>query len=701
MSRISLVVVLTCACLLSQAADPLWQETFDRATQGLPPNMLVQMPGHGGTLHISVAPGSTAPGRTVALEVPQPKLHGNRVFFGADVKTANVSHKPNPWNGVKVMLVIETPSGKDYPQPDIPVGTTDWQRFTASVALPADATNIVMVLGLENVTGEAWFDNAHITPRPVLQSTLKVDPSRPVFLGHNAARLRGAMAGADLSEDDVKFFATVWKGNLLRLQIFEAARKDRPLADYDAWLDQRLQHIDRMLTWCEHYGVMAALDLHSPPGGQAFSAGYITARGHIFTDPNAQAMFVEVWKKMAARYKGRPVIWGFDLVNEPDDSTLGEDCLDWNALADKTARAIRGIDPDRVLIIEPDQWGSPQGFATFQPLDLPRIVYSFHFYQPMHFTHQGLYQNPAGVTYPGLIDGHSWDKNAIERAMRPAIEFAEKYRVQMYVGEFSAIRTAPAPSAAKYLADVIDVLEKHGFDWSYHAYREWQGWSLEHEGPLDKPRKAQNPTDRQKVVTGWFSKNGQALDYAIGADLSFLKQAEDRGTVFKDHGHPKSGLQIFKDHGYNWVRLRLFHSPARLPNDLPYTLAIAKEAKQLGFKFLLDFHYSDTWADPGKQFLPKAWEGKAHAQLVKAVFEYTRDTLIAFRQAGVMPDMVQIGNEIINGMLWPDGRLPSNWDRFAELVKAGIRGVEAASAPDPRPLIMIHIDKGGNREATK
>src|SRR5262245_21563510 len=87
----------------------------------------------------------------------------------------------------------------------------------------------------------------------------------------------------------------------------------------------------------------------------------------------------------------------------------------------------------------------------------------------------------------------------------------------------------------------------------------------------------------------------EAADYAIGADLSFLKQAEDRGTQFKDNGAVKPGVQIFKDHGYNWIRLRLFHTPTQLPNNLDYTIAVAKEAKKLGFKFLLNYHYSDTW----------------------------------------------------------------------------------------------------------
>jgi arabinogalactan endo-1,4-beta-galactosidase len=190
-------------------------------------------------------------------------------------------------------------------------------------------------------------------------------------------------------------------------------------------------------------------------------------------------------------------------------------------------------------------------------------------------------------------------------------------------------------------------------------------------------------------------------DYMVGADLSFLKQAEDRGIVFKEDNQPKPGLQIFKDHGYNWIRLRLFNAPTQLPNSLEYTITLAQSAKKLGFKFLLDYHYSDTWADPGKQGIPKAWEGKSHAEMVRALFEYTRDTTAAFREAGVLPDMVQIGNEITNGMLWPDAKLPLNWDNFADFMKAGVAGVEAGKGNMPRPRIMVHIDKGGDKVATR
>jgi arabinogalactan endo-1,4-beta-galactosidase len=202
-------------------------------------------------------------------------------------------------------------------------------------------------------------------------------------------------------------------------------------------------------------------------------------------------------------------------------------------------------------------------------------------------------------------------------------------------------------------------------------------------------------------VEMFYPTPGYSQEYAIGADLSFLKSAEDKGFTFKENNNPKSGLQIFRDHGYNWIRLRLFHTPTQLPNSLSYTVALAKKAKEMGYKFLLDYHYSDTWADPGKQFIPKVWEGMSHNQLVKAVFEYTRESIIKFREAGVLPDMVQIGNEVINGMMWPDGKLPDNWDNFAELTRAGINGVYAGCDTLDRPDIMIHIDQGGNKARTK
>ena len=193
----------------------------------------------------------------------------------------------------------------------------------------------------------------------------------------------------------------------------------------------------------------------------------------------------------------------------------------------------------------------------------------------------------------------------------------------------------------------------------------------------------------------------RAQGFIAGADVSFMRQMESGGVAFKDVGVAEPGLRILKDHGYNWVRLRVMVDPISLPNTVAYTIASAKDAKALGFKVLLDFHYSDDWADPQHQTMPQAWVSLSHAELEKAVFEYTRDTIAAFRKQGAMPDMVQIGNEITAGMMWPDGRLPANWQNFADLLLAGIHGVDKGRGRAKRPAIMIHIDKGGNQATTK
>jgi len=189
--------------------------------------------------------------------------------------------------------------------------------------------------------------------------------------------------------------------------------------------------------------------------------------------------------------------------------------------------------------------------------------------------------------------------------------------------------------------------------------------------------------------------------FLVGADVSYLRDMESQGVVFTDQGQPHPGLEILRHHGYSWVRLRIMNEPTPLPNTLAYTLAEAKAAKAMGFRLLLDFHYSDDWADPAHERTPAAWSKLPHDALVKAVFSFTRDTVTAFREQGTMPDMVQIGNEVTSGFLWPDGKLPERWPQFAELVSAGVRGVEAGKGELPRPAIMIHIDQGGDEETTR
>ncbi len=195
------------------------------------------------------------------------------------------------------------------------------------------------------------------------------------------------------------------------------------------------------------------------------------------------------------------------------------------------------------------------------------------------------------------------------------------------------------------------------------------------------------------------------VDKMLGADISFLPQMEDRGMKYSDNGVTKDAIQILKDHGLNYIRLRLFvnpendsgYSPKKGFCDLQHTIEMGKRIKAAGMKFLLDFHYSDTWADPQKQFKPAAWKGLDFEQLRQKVFDYTKNVIQSLKNAGAEPNMVQIGNEINHGMIWPEGHI-NNIDSLAQLVYAGIQGVKAV---DPSISIMLHIALGGQNDEAR
>ena len=191
-------------------------------------------------------------------------------------------------------------------------------------------------------------------------------------------------------------------------------------------------------------------------------------------------------------------------------------------------------------------------------------------------------------------------------------------------------------------------------------------------------------------------------EFLTGGDISLLSKVEESGVVFRDNGAPRDLLEIFKARGCNLMRLRLWVNPSGEKDqvcDLFYTIKLAQRIKKAGFKLLLDFHYSDTWADPANQRKPKEWQDLDFEQLKGRVYTYSRDSIVAFRAADAMPDMVQVGNEIVPGMLWPDGKsygAPEAFQKLSALLKAGIGGTKAG-AGQTKPQIMLHIDCGGDK----
>ncbi len=187
-----------------------------------------------------------------------------------------------------------------------------------------------------------------------------------------------------------------------------------------------------------------------------------------------------------------------------------------------------------------------------------------------------------------------------------------------------------------------------------------------------------------------------------GMDLSTLPEVERCGGRFYDHGRERDLLDIMRDYDVDTIRLRLWNDPkseAGEPygagnNDLSETIALGKRVSDAGFGVLLNFHYSDFWADPGKQIKPKAWASYGVEELEQAVYDYTKDSLAKVLDAGVNVTMIQVGNELSNGLLWPEGQVP-NYDNIARFVSAGIRACREVKADIP---LMIHLDNGGNNE---
>ncbi|RKS99606.1 glycosyl hydrolase 53 family protein [Flavobacterium sp. 123] len=197
-----------------------------------------------------------------------------------------------------------------------------------------------------------------------------------------------------------------------------------------------------------------------------------------------------------------------------------------------------------------------------------------------------------------------------------------------------------------------------------------------------------------------IDRPGQPINnFAKGADVGWLPQMEATGYKFYDtDGKQKDCLQLLKDRGMNTIRLRVWVNPS---NDKASghcspaeTVTMAVRAKKMGMRIMIDFHYSDSWADPGKQIKPKAWENHSFSQLLTDVYNHTFDVLTALKSAGVTPEWVQVGNEIPGGMMWPEGST-KNWNQLAQLLN---KGHDAVKAVDATIKVIVHLDEGNNGE---
>lgn len=190
--------------------------------------------------------------------------------------------------------------------------------------------------------------------------------------------------------------------------------------------------------------------------------------------------------------------------------------------------------------------------------------------------------------------------------------------------------------------------------------------------------------------------------FAKGADVSWLTELESNGTLFYDaNGKPQECMALLRDLGMNSIRLRVWVNPDGGWCGKDDVVAKAWRAQKLGMRLMIDFHYSDTWADPGKQYVPAAWKDYTFEQMKQAVADHTRDVLTALKERDIDVEWVQVGNETSDGMLWNDadgadalavtGRASKNMANFAAYVNAGYDAVKAVY-PDAK--VIVHLDKG-------
>lgn len=483
----------------------------------------------GGQYILHVSNREQGKGRLATFPLDLKQYAGKLVEISADIKTVDVSRPKVDYLGVKLMLPYKVGGLTNWPSAtDGLYGSFDFKRFQLTVALPPDTETAVVNFGLQDSTGDVYFRNFNIRvvspeefrPLPFeLPKGFRCQYSEAV---QNAPMARGVMTPDPrfITREDIADLGK-WGATLVRWQ-FISDREGSP-EEYRKTLDGS---IDKLLSFAPDFRaakIKVVFDMHSPPGGRYKQPGILGTAGalaeldgsacfRLFMEKHYYESFINTWRYIAERLKGVDIIWGYDLLNEP---YTGGHNVKYNYLQSQyeAAKAIREIDPETPIIIQSDEWADPNTFLYLKPLPLLNIFYQFHFYQPGSYTHQGVgkvskanFKAGKVLAYPSSMGGSTMvDRTALSKMMQPARDFQKQYGAILFCGEFSAIRWAPG--AAQYIDDVASLLEELNCSWTYHAYREWQGWSVEHDENIDNENRVDYDTDRKKVLLKYFEKN--------------------------------------------------------------------------------------------------------------------------------------------------------------------------------------------------
>ncbi len=460
-------------------------------------------------LQVAVAPADRDAMNCAEAKIDLTPFRGTALSFRIRARAGEVSTPPHDYNGVKFMLNYVDGEGAEFWYNVTGVaGSFDWRELAFSATVNAAAETGRIRLGLQESSGEVEFDLSSLKIEPLFAPVRSDYKARYTDRVMRVPQLRGVMSPIrKFTEDDWKTLSE-WNVNLVRAQLcrnWGAIGTERDLAEYDLWLNAKLDHYEEMFRLGhEKYGLRFVIDLHSPPGGRLKSRDMA-----MFYEKSYADHFIEVWKRIATRFRNNPAVWGYDLVNEPVQSQPAP--YDYWNLQRMAAEAIRKIDPDTPIIIESNNWTNPSTFLYLQPLQLKDVIYQVHMYQPGSFTHQRV-NNQFGekgvqqeIAYPGIIGGSRYDREKLREILAPVRVFQQRHGARIYVGEFSAVTWAPG--AADYLRDCISLFEEYGWDWTYHAFRESPVWDLEKAGPTRADIRPVADNDRKRVLLEGFRNN--------------------------------------------------------------------------------------------------------------------------------------------------------------------------------------------------
>jgi hypothetical protein len=355
-----------------------------------------------------------------------------------------------------------------------------------------------------------------------------------MYRGMNVASTSDDLANI-ISKSSLDELSYDWKANTIRVMVGgEKYYPDGLLrTDYDAVLQTELIRIDELVSWCTLNGLKINLGLAGLSDG-------------LFTSQAAQTRLINAWKLIAERYKNTSTVWAYDLANEPVvnkqypyDYTypLDNTIMMWPTLAETLVNEIRVIDSVKSIIIESLNYGI--NLDDIKPIDasVPNIIYSVHLYQPGQLTGQFGPAIPV-INYPGTIDGIYYDKAKLKELLAPLKVYQEKYRVPIYIGEFSCVRWAPSNSAYNYIRDCIEIFEEYNWDYDYYSFRTWNGWSVEHSSGYYDNVFPTTKTDRELLLRSYFQQNLAQVQFLANENLPSIcypNPVKDEICIATDH----------------------------------------------------------------------------------------------------------------------------------------------------------------------